>query len=76
VLKHNHLFPEYLDNSFDQLLAVLKTGLPEVRNNEGSYGQGSVPKTVPAHVAAYAIHLAASNIVFLVESMKHLQSKP
>jgi len=76
VLKQNHLFPEYLDNSFDQLLAVLKTGLPEVRNNEGSHGQGSMPKRAPAHVAAYAIHLAASNIVFLVESMKYLQSKP
>jgi hypothetical protein len=42
VLKQNHLFPEYLGNTFDQLLAVLKTGLPEVRNNEGSHGQGWV----------------------------------
>jgi hypothetical protein len=74
VLKEHRLFPDYLDKSFDQLLAILKSGLPELRNNEGSHGQGSVPKRVPTHVAAYAIHLAATNIVFLVECMKHLQS--
>lgn len=75
VLKEHQLFPDYLDRSLDQLLAVLKTGLPEVRSNEGSHGQRSVPKRVPAHVAAYAIHLAATNIVFLVECMKHFQSQ-
>jgi hypothetical protein len=43
VLKQNHLFPEYLGNTFDQLLAVLKKGLPEVRNNEGSHRRESRP---------------------------------
>jgi AbiJ N-terminal domain 4 len=75
VLKEHRLFPDYLDKSFDQLLAVLKSGLPEIRNNEGSHGQGSVPKRVPDHVAAYALHLAATNIVFLVECMKDLESQ-
>jgi AbiJ N-terminal domain 4 len=74
VLRENRLFPDYLDKSFDQLLAVLKSGLPEIRNNEGSHGQGSIPKRAPTHVAAYALHLAATNIVFLVECMKDLQS--
>lgn len=74
VIKKHRLLPDYLDRSFDQLLAILKSGLPEIRNNEGSHGQGSVPKRVPAHVAAYAIHLAATNIVFLVECMKDLQT--
>ncbi|HEX3496287.1 MAG TPA: hypothetical protein VHT02_03775 [Methylocella sp.] len=74
VLRENRLFPDYLDKPFDQLLAVLKSGLPQIRNNEGSHGQGSAPKRVPTHVAAYALHLAATNIVFLVECMKDLQS--
>jgi hypothetical protein len=75
VLREHQLFPDYLDKSFDQLVAILKSGLPEIRNNEGSHGQGSVPKRVPTHVAAYAIHLAATNIVFLVECTKDLQAQ-
>lgn len=75
VLREHRLFPDYLDKSFDQLLAILKSGLPEIRNNEGSHGQGSIPKRVPAHIAAYAIHLAATNIVFLVECMNDLQTQ-
>jgi AbiJ N-terminal domain 4 len=70
ILRAKGLFPDYLDNSFDQLLAILKSGLPEVRNNSGSHGAGPEPLKVPQHVAAYAIHLAATNIVFLVECMK------
>jgi hypothetical protein len=73
VLREHRLFPDYLDKSFDQLLAILKSGLPKIRNYEGSHGQGSVLKRVPAHAAAYAIHLAATNIVFLVECMKEFQ---
>ncbi len=69
ILRANQLFPTYLDNSFDQLVAVFKSGLPEVRNNAGSHGAGPEPLKVPQHVAAFAIHLAATNIVFLVECM-------
>jgi AbiJ N-terminal domain 4 len=70
ILRAKGLFPDYLDNSFDQLLAILKSGLPEVRNNSGSHGAGPEPLKVPQHVAAYAVHLAAANIVFLVECME------
>lgn len=73
VLQRNKLFPDYLDKSFEQLVAVLKSGLPEVRNNEGSHGQGASPKQTPDHVAAYALHLAATNMVFLVKCLKDLE---
>lgn len=33
------LLPDYLDKSFDQLAAVLKSGLPKVRDNAGGHGQ-------------------------------------
>ena len=69
-VRNNGLFPNYMSNSFDQLAATLKSGLPVVRNNEGSHGQGSEPRATPGHVAAYALHLAAAKIVFLVESLK------
>ena len=66
VAKANGLWPEYLDNSFDQLAATLQNGLPKIRDNAASHGQGSVPKEVPPYLAAYALHLAASKIVFIV----------
>ncbi|MGF6230716.1 hypothetical protein QFZ27_004671 [Inquilinus ginsengisoli] len=72
VVRKNGLMPDYLDNSFDQLYATLVNGLPEVRNNEGGHGDGSTPKQVPQHVAAYALHLAATNIVFMVEAFRAL----
>lgn len=72
VRKHG-LLPDYLDNSFDQLAATLKSGLPEVRNTEGAHGQGSIPRDTPAYVASYALHLAAANILFLVEAHKAIK---
>ncbi len=68
VAKSNGLWPEYLDKSLDQLLATLQSGLPKIRDNDASHGQGSNPKEVPAYLAAYALHLAASKIVFIVSA--------
>ena len=68
VVRDNGLLPGYLDPSFDQLAATLKSGLPKVRGDEGSHGQGATPRETPGYVAAYALHLAAANIVFLVEA--------
>jgi len=68
VAKNNTLWPDYLDNSFDQLVATLQNGLPKIRDNDASHGQGSAPKQVPSYLAAYALHLAASKIVFLVSA--------
>lgn len=67
-LKSNGLFPSYLDASFDQLLGTLASGLPQVRNNAGAHGQGAAPRPVPHYIAAYALHLAATNIVLLVDA--------
>lgn len=70
IAKQNKLWPDYMDNSFDQLLATLQSGLPKIRDNDAAHGQGSSVKQVPAYVAAYALHLAASKIVFLSEAAK------
>ncbi len=70
VLRDNDLLPDYLDRSFDQLIATLTSGLPQVRNEEGAHGQGAQPKDTPAYMAAYALHLAAAKIVLLVEAYK------
>lgn len=70
VARANGMWPDYMDASFDQLLATLQSGLPKIRDNDASHGQGAKPKSVPAYVAAYALHLAASKIVFLAEAAK------
>ena len=68
------LLPDYLDGSFDQLVSVLKAGLPAVRNNAGGHGQGSSPRQTQAYVAGYALHLCASNILFLAEAFREFEA--
>jgi hypothetical protein len=72
VARARGLWPDYLDASFDQLVATLQSGLPKIRDNDASHGQGATPKDVPAYIAAYALHLAASKIVFIAEAAKNL----
>jgi HEPN domain-containing protein len=70
VLRREQLFPEFADQSFEQLIATLKSGLPTVRNETGGHGQGAKPVAVPEYVASYALNLAATKIRFLVEAFK------
>ena len=69
VLK-NELIPKYLQSHLSGLKRVLESGVPTVRNKEAGHGQGSEPVNVPEYLAAYALHLTASNIVLLVEAYK------
>jgi len=66
------LVPKYLQQEFSALQSTLQSGLPTVRNRAGGHGQGAQVVDVPDHVAAYALNLAATNIVFLVELHKAL----
>jgi hypothetical protein len=71
ILRRENLFPDFADQSFEQLLATLKSGLAAVRNEAGGHGQGSVPVEVPTYVAVYALNLAAAKIRFLVDAFKN-----
>lgn len=44
--------------------------LASIRNRIAAHGAGSTPRNVQEHQAAHALHLAASNIVYLVEMHK------
>jgi Domain of unknown function (DUF7014)/AbiJ N-terminal domain 4 len=70
IIRSKGLLPDYLDQSFDQLIATLQSGLPKVRNEAGGHGQGTIPRVTPSYIAGYALHLAAANIVLLVEALK------
>ncbi len=66
------LIPPSLQSQFAQLASLLE-GLATVRNKMGGHGQGSDVVEVPPHFAAYALNLAAVNIVLLVEAYKALE---
>lgn len=68
IVRGNGLWPQYLDGSFDQLLATLSSGLPKLRNDAGAHGQGPELKIVPSYVAGYALHLSAAKIIMMSEA--------
>jgi hypothetical protein len=61
------LVPSFLQSHFTSLRSSLEAGVPTVRNKLGGHGQGGTPVTVPDSLAAYALHLCATNIVLLVQ---------
>ncbi len=62
------ILPGSLTSHFDGLRTALTAGLPTMRNRQSGHGQGAQVLEVPRHLAAHALHLAAANIVFIVES--------
>lgn len=68
VLLANGLIPSDLATHFAGFRSALEAGLPTVRNRTSGHGQGAEPTAVPPYLVAYALHLAASNIVLLVEA--------
>jgi len=66
------LIPGYLESQFASLRSVLESGVPTIRNKTSGHGQGESYSAIPAHLVAYALHLTASNILFLDECEKEL----
>ena len=60
------LIPPKLESHFTGLRAALESGLPTLSNDIARHGQGKDIQQVDIHFAAYALHLAAADIVFLV----------
>lgn len=72
ALISNGVIPPTLQNFQSGIKSVLESGVPTLRNKQSGHGQGPEIANVPDHVAAFALHLAAANIVFLVS--QHLES--
>ena len=66
------LVPASLQSEFSALRSVLESGVPTIRNKQAGHGAGPVPRTIPAHLAAYALHLTAASIVFLIAAERAL----
>jgi hypothetical protein len=74
VLMDNGLIPKQLLSEFTAVRTVLESGLPTVRNTStSSHGQGPSSVSVPGHLVAFALHVAAANIVFIVEAHHDLR---
>jgi hypothetical protein len=71
----NGLVPRYMETHLAGLRNTLEAGLPTVRNKNSGHGQGLLAKKVPDYFAGYALHLAATNIVFLVEAHDAMNGK-
>lgn len=50
-------------------------GLATLSNKSSRHGQGAQVRSIPPYFAAYALHLAATNIVMLVEAFKASEPK-
>lgn len=59
------LFTYDFDRSFGSYVAMLKAGLPAVRNEAGGHGEGLAAAAVTAEIARFAINLTATNLLFL-----------
>jgi hypothetical protein len=70
ILAKTGLIPPVVLQHVGAVRATLESGVPTLRNKLSGHGQGATPTSVPPFYAAYALHLTASNIVFLVAAEK------
>ena len=68
----NKLIPNFMQSHFSALRKTLTAGVPALRNELGGHGQGAREISVPEHIATYALHLTASNILFIVQANEKL----
>jgi hypothetical protein len=73
VLFQQGLIPSFMQSHFTGLRSTLEAGVPTVRNKLGGHGQGSSEVVVPEFVAAYTLHLTATNILLLAQANKEFK---
>ena len=67
------LIPPFMQSHFLALKKALKSGVPPVRNDQSAHGQGPDEVTVPEYIAAYILHLTASNILLLAKADEEMK---
>jgi hypothetical protein len=69
------LFTHQFDRSFTAYIAMLKSGLPTVRNDAGGHGEGLAAAAVTGQIARFALNLTAANMLFLGESYEAMKKQ-
>ena len=67
------LVPSSLQSQLTGLRTLLESGVPTIRNRNAAHGQGERVIPMPRHVAAYALHITASTVVFLADAQEELR---
>ena len=67
------LIPPLMQSHFSGLRSTLESGVPTVRNNQTGHGQGPEEIIVPEYIAAYILHLTASNILLLAKADEEMK---
>ena len=68
VVFDKELIPTFMQSHFTALKSTLVSGAPTARNRRSGHGQGANVIPVPEYMAAYALHLTASNILLLAKA--------
>ena len=71
IIFDHKLIPDFMESHFSGLRSALESGVPTLRNNLSGHGGGT--EDVPEYIAAYTLHLTASNILFLAKANKEMQ---
>lgn len=74
-LEKNAFYPPSLNNHITNIRTTLESALPTVRNKKSGHGAGTASTYISDAFADYALHLAATNIVFLVDLFNEKKTK-
>jgi hypothetical protein len=66
-LFEKNYIPQYLQSNFTSLQSIFESGVPTIRNKISAHGQGENTINPDDTITEYVIHLAASNILFLMK---------
>ena len=75
IVLDKKLIPPFMESHFTGFRCALESGLLTLRNRRGAHGQGPEKVPVPDYMAAYALHLTASNILLLVRADENLETQ-
>ena len=67
IVCSNGLLSHQFDKVFGAYVAMMKSGLPVIRNDAGAHGDGLNAAAVTSQIAGFAINMTAVNITFLSE---------
>ena len=73
IVFDKELIPDFMQSHFSGLRSTLEAGVPTLRNRLSGHGQGTEEVPVPEYMAAYALHLTASNILFLARTNEEMR---
>ena len=73
IVLNQGLIPVFMESHFSGLKSALGAGLSTLRNRRAGHGQGPEKIIVPEYVAAYALHLTASNILLLAKADEEMK---